>query len=263
MSAVIGSVLSNVDYFLLVLFRVGGLVFTSPVFGRVTVPVRVKTGFTAAVSFLFFIVIPPALRIEYNSLIGFALLCASELLIGVVLAFATNVFFAINYIAGQLIDMQIGFGIVNVYDIQNNTQIPMVGNLTNLVMLIVFFSVDGHHRLIQIVNMTLLKLPVGNLVFRPEIGLVALEVFAMSFALAVMVALPVIASGLIIEIAFGVLIRTVPQINMFVVGIPVKLFIGFVIMVIMIPAFVNFSGRIFDEMFVGIEKMFAAFMVST
>jgi flagellar biosynthetic protein FliR len=226
-------------------------------------PARVKAGFAAAISFLFFIAVPPAADIEYNSLIGFTLLCASELLIGVVLAFATNVFFAINYIAGQLIDMQIGFGIVNVYDIQNNTQIPMVGNLTNLVMLIVFFSVNGHHRLIQIVHMTLTKLPVGNLVLRPEIGLVALEVFAMTFTLAIMVALPVIASGLIVEIAFGALIRTVPQINMFVVGIPVKLFIGFIIMVVMIPVFVSFSGRIFDEMFMGIEKMFAALMIQS
>ncbi len=179
-----------------------------------------------------------------------------------VLAFATNVFFAINYISGQLIDIQIGFGIVNVYDIQNNTQIPMVGNLTNLVLLVVFFTVNGHHRLIQIVYMTLEKLPVGNLVFTPEIGLVALEVFVMAFMLAIMVALPIIASGLILEIAFGALMRTVPQINMFVVGIPVKLIIGFVILVVLIPVFVNFSGRIFDEMFMGIEKMFAAFMVS-
>lgn len=263
MSNAVGLIIANADYFVLLLFRVGGLVFTSPIFGRKQVPSISKIGLTATLAFLFFIYIPPAGAIKYDSLIGFALICISELLIGIALAFVTNVFFALNFVGGQLMDMQIGFGIVNVYDPQNNTQIPLVGNLMNLIMLIIFFIVNGHHRLIQIIQITVEKLPIGNLAFSPNIGLVALEIFSMSFLLGVMVALPLLASALVMEIAFGALIRTVPQMNMFVIGIPAKLFIGLLVMIFMIPLYVNFTDRIFNEMFLGIDKMFSTFMTAS
>jgi flagellar biosynthetic protein FliR len=262
MSEAINRIIANADYFVLLLFRVSGLIFTSPVFGRNIIPARVKIGFIAALSFLFFYAAPPARGIEYDTLFGFALIGVGELMMGVALAFITNVFFALTFVAGQLIDMQVGYGIANVYDPQNNTQIPMMGNLLNTVLLIVFFAVNGHHRLIDIVYLTVERMPVGSLTLTPQTGLVALEVFALTFVLGVMVAMPIIASALILEIALGVLIRTVPQLNMFVVGVPIKMFVGLVTLMFMAPVFVNFSGKIFSEMFSGVEKMFRAFAVA-
>jgi flagellar biosynthetic protein FliR len=156
--------------------------------------------------------------------------------------------------------MQIGFGIVNVYDIQNNTQVPMVGNIYNLLLLIVFFGVDGHQEIIRIVFRTLEYIPVGQAAFSPNVGLAAMEVFARSFTLGVTIALPMVASGLIIEICMGVLIRTVPQLNMFVVGMPTKLLIGLVLLMITFPAFVTLSGTIFSNMMDGVETMFDTFL---
>jgi flagellar biosynthetic protein FliR len=135
----------------------------------------------------------------------------------------------------------------------------MLGNLLNIVLLVVFFGVDGHHRLIEIVYLTIEKIPIGSLGFSPGIGMAALEAFAMTFMLGCMVAMPVIASGLVLEICFGLLVRTVPQLNMFVVGVPVKILVGFVVLIFTLPVFMNFSGRIFSEMFVWIEKMFSVF----
>ncbi|MDR1588974.1 MAG: flagellar biosynthetic protein FliR [Oscillospiraceae bacterium] len=262
MSETVNSILANADYFVLLAFRVSGLVFSSPVFGRNIIPARVKIGFIAALSFLFFTVTPPAGGIEYSSLFGFALIGVGELLTGIALAFVTNMFFTLTFTAGQLIDMQIGYGIANVYDPQNNTQIPMMGNLLNTVLLITFFAVNGHQRLIEIVYLTLKRLPVGAVTLSPQTGLLALEIFALTFLLGVMVAMPIVASALILEIAFGVLMRTVPQLNMFVVGVPVKMFVGLVTLMFMTPVFVGFSDRIFSEMFSGIEKMFSSFMVA-
>lgn len=257
MSVVINSILSNADYFLLLFFRVGALFVSSPIFGRVNIPNIAKIGFMASLTYLFFLIGPEPGAIAYSTLLGYCLLIFKEIVVGVVLAFVTNLFFTLTFTAGQLIDMQMGFGIVNVYDAQNNTQIPMIGNILNIVLLIVFFLVNGHQRLIYIVYLTLEALPVGEISLSPEIGVVALEVFANAFALGVMVALPAIASGLIIEIAFGALVRTVPQMNMFVVGIPLKTIIGFVLLTILIPVFVSFSDRIFSEMFSAIDLMFS------
>lgn len=258
MSELFGNVLSNMDYFILVIFRMAGLVISSPIFGRVNVPARVKLGLALALGYMAFVYIPPVADITYNSLVSFALVVAGEILIGIIVAFATNVFFTLTYTAGQLIDMQIGFGIVNVYDPQNNTQVPMVGNIYNILLLIVFWGVDGHHKVLDIMFTSLHSLPVGNVGMSPSIGLAAAEIFAKAFTMGVMVALPIIASGLVIEICFGAIMRTVPQLNMFVVGVPIKLIVGMIMLVICIPAFVEFSNTLFEGMYQAVGTMFGA-----
>jgi len=261
MTALVNSVLVGPDYFVLLLCRVGGLVFTSPIFGRVNLPARVKIGLIAAVSYLLYTAFPQSVALQYSTLAGFTLLIAAELLLGMALAYVTNVFFSLTaFTAGQLIDMQVGFGIVNVYDIQNNTQIPMMGNVLNLMLLIVFFAVNGHLRLIEMIYLTLDRMPIGTMVLSPALGLTALELFARAFLLGVMMALPVLASGLMLEICLGMMMRAVPQIHMFVVGIPLKMLVGLLVFAATLPIFAGFSSKIFDEMFVGMEKIFATFL---
>ena len=262
MTSVVNAVLGNAEYFVLLLFRVGGLVISSPIFGRINVPQRVKIGLVAALSFLFLTVFPPTTDLHFPTLSGFVIVCAGELLLGIALAYITNIFFTLTFTAGQLIDMQIGFGIVNVYDAQNNTQIPMIGNVLNLILLIVFFIVDGHQKLVAIVYITIEKMPVGTLTISPGVGIAVLEVFARSFQLGVMMALPLIASGLTLEIILGVVMRMVPQIHMFVVGVPLKMLIGMTVLSVTLPVFGAFSNTIFSEMFSGLEKVFSTFLVS-
>ncbi|MCL2221154.1 MAG: flagellar biosynthetic protein FliR [Oscillospiraceae bacterium] len=253
-------VLAHADYFILIMFRVSGLVISSPIFGRVNVPNMAKIGLSLSLGFMFFIRFPQVENIYYATLMGFILLCAAELLLGMALAYVTNIFFSMTaFTAGQLIDMQIGFGIVNVFDAQNQTQVPMMGNLLNIMMLILFFLVNGHLRLIEIVHITIDAMPIGSLVISYAIGLAALEVFIRSFLLGIMMALPILASGLTLEIGFGMMMRAVPQIHMFVVGIPLKMLVGLIVFSFSLPVFAGFTDRIFTELFLGIELMFGAF----
>jgi flagellar biosynthetic protein FliR len=255
------SILMSADYFLLLVFRMSGLIISSPIFGRVNVPMIAKLGLVASLSYLLFNVFPQTVAIHYSTLLGFALLCAGELLLGMALAYVTNVFFSMTaFTAGHLIDMQIGFGIVNVFDAQNNTQVPMMGNLLNIMLILLFFIVNGHLRLLEIVYLTLERMPIGTLVFSPAIGLTALEIFLRAFLLGVMMALPIIASGLTLEIGFGMMMRAVPQIHMFVVGIPLKMLVGLFLFIVTLPVFGSFSARVFEELFLGIERMFANFI---
>jgi len=261
MTSVFNEIIGSADYFILMIFRVGGLVVSSPIFGRVNVPVMAKICFTVALSYLFFALFPQTVAITYSTLIGYVLVCAGELLLGMALAFVTNVFFAItSFTAGQMIDMQIGFGIVNVYDVQNNMQAPVMGNVINLMLLLLFFAVNGHRQLIEIIYLTLDRMPLGTLIFSPNIGLVALEVFMRAFMIGVMMALPILASGLTLEIILGVMMRAVPQIHMFVVGVPLKMLLGIIVFAATLPIYAGFSTRIFEEMFKGIEQMFATFV---
>jgi len=261
MTSVAASVLMSADYFILIALRMSGLVFASPIFGRVNVPAMAKIGLVTSLTFMMFMVFPQTVAIRYTTLIGFTLICAGELLLGMALAYVTNVLFSLTaFTAGQLIDMQIGFGIVNVFDAQNNTQVPMMGNVLNIMFILMFFAVNGHLRLIEIVYLTIERMPIGTLIFTGTIGWTAVEIFMRAFLLGVMIALPILASGLTIEISFGMMMRAVPQIHMFVVGIPLKMLVGLTIFMITLPVFGGFSSRIFEELFLGIEKMFANFI---
>jgi len=255
------AILMSADYFILLVFRMGGLVLSSPIFGRVNVPMVAKLGLVASLSYLMFNVFPQTAAIQYSTLFGYLLVCAGELLLGMALAYVTNIFFSLTaFTAGQLIDMQIGYGIVNVFDAQNNTQVPMMGNVLNITLILLFFMVDGHLKLIEILYLTVERMPVGTLIISPALGITAVEVFVRAFLLGVMMALPIIASGLTIEIAFGMMMRAVPQIHMFIVGIPLKMLVGLILFATTLPIYAIFSERIFSELFLGVERMFANFI---
>ncbi|MDR2530102.1 MAG: flagellar biosynthetic protein FliR [Oscillospiraceae bacterium] len=256
MSAIAADVLTHADYFVLVIVRTGALIYASPIFGRALVPDRVKLCLILAVGAFFYSVAPPSGTISYGGLLEFTLIIMSELLIGFALAFITNVFFALTSVAGNAIDMQIGFGMANVYDLQTNSQSPITASLLNMTLLLVFFLMDGQLRLIDMLYSTLRQMPIGTPVFAPEIGLVALEAFSKMFLTAVMVAMPVLASGLMLEFCFGAITRAVPQIHMMVVGVPLKLLVGFIVFAAIIPVYVNSAPAIFEDMFDWLARMF-------
>lgn len=253
--------LANWDYLLLLLLRVSALIFSSPIFGRRTIPVIARIGYCACIAYLFFVSIPQTQPLDYNNdLILYVLLCVKELLFGLVLGYVLNVFFTLTFTAGQLIDMQMGFGLVNVFDPQSNLSIPMVGNFLNIIMILVFFAMNGHHRLIQILYLTVVRIPIGAVEFSPNLALVAVELFSQTFLLAFSIALPIVISGLLGEALMGVITRSVPQINVFAIGLPLKVVLGFVVLLAMLPVYVSFLPQVFDQMYVGLDNMFATLM---
>jgi flagellar biosynthetic protein FliR len=256
---VIYLIFDNPSYFMFMAIRVGGLILSSPIFGRINVPMNARIMFSIVLTHLFMVMFPPTHEIVYTNLIGFVLICVSELLIGIALAFVTNLFFTTILITGHMIDRQIGFGIVSVFDIQHQTQIPITGTILNMMMLVVFLIMNGHLRLVEIIALAIEGIPIGTATFSPGIGLVAVELFIRSFLLGIMASLPIVAAGFLIEVILGILMRMVPQVHMFVVGIPLKMFVGLIVFMFSLQVFVGFTVLIFDEMFSGIERMFATF----
>ncbi|WP_066683547.1 flagellar biosynthetic protein FliR [Christensenella intestinihominis] len=263
MTEFFGAFFSNWEFFLLLFLRVSGLIFTSPIFGRNNIPNIVKIGYCACIAVLFFMSIDQiAMQMtafDYGGdILLLILLCIKELLFGMVLSFVLNLFFQlISFTAGQMIDMQMGFGMVNVFDVQSNLSIPMIGNFLNLLMLMVFFSIRGYEYLIRIMALSIEKIPIGGVTFNPQIGWVALELFIQAFLLAAIVAMPIVASGLLGEACFGIMMRMVPQMNAFSIGIPIKIILGFLVLFAVIPVYVTFMPQVFDQMFAGMEQMFS------
>jgi len=258
MEQIFNNIGQSLEYFILLFFRVTALVVSSPIFGRKTLPNALKIALCLVIAYIVFSAYPAAPSIQYGGIFGYALLCIMELLFGLVLGYVTTLFFSVVQTAGHVIDMQMGFGMVNVFDVQNNVSMPVSGSLLNIVLLVTFFSVNGHLQLVRILIGTFEVIPVGSVVLSAKLGLVALEVFALAFVLAANVAMPMIAAGLLSELLMGIIVRTVPQVNMFVVGIPLKIILGFLVLLMVLPFYVSFTDTIFKQMFLSIQKMFVA-----
>ncbi len=250
----------GLDYMLLLLIRVSGMTLSSPIFGRQNIPAAVKVSYSLALAYFFFTVLPEPAPLQYGSVFMFALLCAKEMLIGFIMGYVLTLFFSVSFTAGQLMDMQMGFGMANVFDQQSNASIPMMGNLLNTMMMLVFISAGGFERLLSLLRLTFLHIPVGAVTISREIVWIMAELFAEAFVLGLRMALPVIISGLLGEAAMGMLVRTVPQMNVFVIGLPLKVILGFAVLLIVLPGYAALAGSIFDGMFTGMERAFAALM---
>lgn len=246
------------DYFLLLLLRVCGLLFISPIFGRRNIPVIARIGYCAVIAALFYVSIPQEVPLDYNDdLFLFVLLCAKEVLFGMVFGAVITFFFSFTNVAGQLIDMQMGFAMANLIDPGTGASSPVSGVLLNTTMLLSFFAVNGHLYLIDLLHKSVTKMPIGEIMLNPNIGWILLEFFIQAFLLGVIVALPIIASGLLSDISFGLLMKTVPQLNAFAIGIPVKMILGFMVLTAFMPVFIPFCNYMFEQMFMGLDQAFS------
>ncbi|MDD3921127.1 MAG: flagellar biosynthetic protein FliR [Eubacteriales bacterium] len=248
----------GMDYILLLFLRVTGVILSSPLFSRRSIPNMAKICYCLALTYFFMIQGPPAVQIvHFDSPLMLVLLCAKEFVIGMVLGGILTLFFDAVYVAGQMMDVQIGFGMANVYDPQTNSNVPVMGNMLSIMCMLVFLSQNGHQKIIAMMNLAVWEIPIGGVNVFSEIGLVMAELFCTAFVLAIRMALPLLAAGLILEIILGVVIRAVPQMNMFVVGMPLKVIVGFVILIAIMPIYGQMFSLTFDTMFAGIETIFA------
>ncbi|MDL2224981.1 flagellar type III secretion system protein FliR [Eubacteriales bacterium OttesenSCG-928-M02] len=250
----VAQVMDNLDIFVLMMIRITALIISSPIFGRRNIPNAPKIGLCLFLTYIVFTV-KPIVPIAINGMIDYALLCITELLFGLILGYVTTLFFSVVQTAGYVIDMQMGFGMVNVFDVQNNINVPVTGNFLYILLSITFFVTNGHHMLIQILVNTFDTVPVGHVSLAPELGLAALEIFILAFILAVNISMPILASGLLGELILGFIVRTTPQMNVFVVGIPLKILLGFLVLIMLLPIYVQFTDTIFSEMFRAVDYM--------
>jgi len=228
----------------------------SPIFGRKNIPTMMKAGFCLVLTIIFINVFPPDNLLTNINVIDYIVLCMKELLMGFILGFITSVFFYITYAAGQLIDMQVGLSIAQLYDPTSNSQIPITGGLLYTILIVYFFTIDGHLMLIKLLYATFGKIPIGHVAFNLLLVNKIVEAFVLSFTMAFALAMPIITASLLVEVALGVIIKSVPQMNVFVVGMPLKIFMGFVMLFLMVPFFSQFCNLIFDKMFYAAESIF-------
>ncbi len=239
----------SVEGFLLVLARVSGLFLSAPIFSSRQMPGQVKIVLVLLLSATMAYFLPVTAGIELAS--PFYLLAAVilEILVGYTIGFIAYMLFAAIQLAGQLMDMQMGFAIVNVVDPQSGTQIPLMGNLTQTVALLAYLAVNGHHYLLQAVAQSYQIIPVMGVRLGSSFyqGLFALG--TEMFVIALKVAAPLVIAILITDIAMGFIARTVPQMNVFIVGLPLKIMMGLGCLLFLFPVYLWVFDLLFTRFF--------------
>lgn len=232
------------ELFLLVLVRTSGIFFISPFFSSQNIPNALKAGFSLILSIL----ITLTLDINISSInMSFTILIAKELMIGLIIGFISYAFFSTFYVMGQIIDMKIGFGMINVIDPQHRVQVPLMGNFYYILAFLFLLSINGHHIIINSLIESYNLIPIGNFVFKDETGIFLINIISKSFAMGFKLSTPVVAVIFLTDLLLGILAKTIPQMNVFVVGMPLKILIGLMIISITIPIFYTMATGIFNE----------------
>jgi len=209
--------------------RIGSMLAIAPIFGARMVPVRARLVLALLLTWLVIPLLPQVPAADPLSASG-VLVTVQQMLIGLAIGFSLQLVFATLVIAGQTIAMGMGLGFAQMVDPQNGISVPVVGQYYVVVATLLFLSLNGHLALIRILADSFQSLPIGiDSLTREEIRGVAAWGSRM-FADAIMVALPAVASILLVNVSFGVVSRSAPQLNVFGVGFPVTLTLGFVVL---------------------------------
>ena len=240
-------VFTYITWFLLLLARVAAMVGASPLMGSRNVPLQLKAGLIAVLAVLLF----PVLRIPSAplpaSFLGYALLVMREVAAGFLFGFCITAVFAIFQLMGQFIDLPIGFSMVAMFDPTSQMQMPIVGHFMYLLALMIFLLLDGHHELLLALGKSLELIPLGGAKFGGGLLNWGLEVFTQMFVLSFQLSLPVVGTLFLTDLAFAILARTVPQMNIFIVGYPAKIVIGLGVLALALPLYGGAMADLFNQ----------------
>lgn len=241
--------------FLLVLVRITGMFFLSPIFGRRNIPNYFKIGFC----FIFSVITANSITMpdltQYVSLTAYVILIAKELLIGLMMGFISYMLFSSIYIAGQLIDMRIGFGMVSMFDPITNVQIPITADFYVIIATVMMLITDSHHLLIQAIVDSYDILPIGEAIFGGAVIEQTFKLFTSVFELGFRIAAPITVSILITDLSLGIISKSMPQMNVFMLGMPIKIILGLIIIFITIGAFKGIVNVIIQGTYEEIYKL--------
>lgn len=240
--------LSNFEYFLLILVRIASFVVAAPIFGERGVPNQIKIGLSFFVSiFMYGMIERPTL--EYESVVGYAVIVLSEGITGMLIGFAAYICNSIILFAGNIIDMDIGLSMATEFDPINNTQVTLTGNLYNYFILMLLVVTDMHHYILRAFVDAFTVIPVNGQVFDWNHLMKSMTTYMGDmFVIAFRIILPVFACIMILNCILGIMAKVSPQMNMFAVGMQMKIMVGFVVLFLTVSLLPSVANFIFTEM---------------
>jgi flagellar biosynthetic protein FliR len=253
-----GLVADKIDVFLLILARVSGIFTTAPVFASRNIPPQIKIGLSGIVALMVFSIMKTPTEPLPSTVWGFGLVVAGELMIGLILGFAAQLLFAAVQLAGAAIDMQMGFAIVNVVDPMFGTPVPLLGNFKYILALLLFLTTNGHHLVLTAIYHSYKIVPLTTFSFTGDLTAAMMKMAAGMFLIALKISLPVVGALFVVDVAMGIIARTVPQMNVFIVGLPVKIIIGLIVIMLSLPIYMLMLEALFNRSYADLINLLKA-----
>jgi flagellar biosynthetic protein FliR len=234
--------------FMLVFARIGAMVMLLPGLGEVNIPVRIKLGIALALTLIILPLHRAAYHVDMQSITPLAVLMVHELIIGVVLGATARVTLSALQVAGSIIAQQLGLGFVTSVDPTQGQQGVLIGNFLTLLGIALLFATDTHYLVIAALNDSYKIFSPGELMPSGDVAALATRAFAAAFKMGLQLSAPFLVFGLVFNIGLGVLARLMPQMQVYFVGVPLSIFMGFIILAAVL---VSMMGTYMDY-FIGV-----------
>lgn len=247
---------NDLEYFLLVFVRIGFFIYAAPFFSTKGVPNQVKIGFALFLTLIVYRITPGYSVPAYNTVIGYSILIIKEAICGLLLGLSANLCSSIVNFAGRISDMEMGLSMVQLFDPMTNETTGFTGTIYEYAVILIMMVSYLHHFFIRALVETFTLIPIGMQVFSSENIVTTMVQFLADYvSIAFRMCLPIVASIMILNAVLGILAKSAPQVNMFSVGIQIKIITGLLILFITVGILPSVSDFIFQEMKVMVTAM--------
>jgi flagellar biosynthesis protein FliR len=239
--------LEQLQVFFWVLMRVSIIIFFLPLFGARGIPNLWKVGLSMILAIVLFPIVPHISKYpETAPQIIIAL--TSEAIMGLILALAVRMYFTAVQMAGHFMSFQMGFSMARAMDPQSEIQDTVMTEFMYIFSVLIFFSIDGHHILIRALASSLKSIPPNGIVFNGSIAGILVKLGGDIFVIGLKIAAPIILALFLSNLCLGIVARTVPQVNILMIGFPVNLVIGFIFLIMILMNIYPFLTEMFKKM---------------
>lgn len=246
----------DLEFFLLVFARMSAFVFVAPFFSMANTPRRFRAGFSLIMAVLLFSVLPDHSVPSYSTVLGYSILVLKETLAGLLVGLGANICLPIVHFAGKIVDMEVGLSMVQLFDPLTRDGTGFSGSFYQYIVILIMLVTNMHYYFLRAIVETFSIIPVGGAKFSSEKLMTTMVQFLTDFVtISFRLCLPVVAAMLLLNAILGVLAKTAPQINMFSVGIQIKIVVGLGILFLTIGTIPSASEFIFKEMRIMVTAM--------
>lgn len=250
---------NQIGFFLLIFVRITGIFILAPVFGSKNVNKYIKAGLALIITYILFPLAFNSTVIIPEHFLPYLFIVLGELIVGLIIGFVSSLVFSAIQMSGQILDMQIGFGVINIIDPQSGGQVPLIGNFKYILALILFLATNGHHVLLSALFTSFKLIPVTGVIVHTTLTEFIVRMVSGTFVIALKISMPILITLIITDIALGILARTMPQMNIFVVGVPMKILVGLFVLSLALPFYIIFLEMAFDGMYKDIFQLLSLF----
>lgn len=247
------------EYFLVILARIMGAMAFAPIFGNMNVTRRVRLFIGVAIAYIIFLNYPYE-PLGYATFFGFTGILIKNLVVGLSIGFVSNITLTIISMAGQFIDRELGFSMVSNFDQTFNTETTVTAEFYNMLVMIIMLSMNLHYFILTALSDSFQLIPMGNI--KIDAGTIydsLIQYLVNYFVIALRISLPILITIMLLNVILGVLAKTAPQMSMFVIGIQLKIFAGFAILLVTLPFLGNVTRYIYEQMETIVMEILKAF----